>query len=190
MCHPLDPIVKCPALCLDFNGDAPMERSRVALLAMLSICFIGLLFLTGIAAAQQMPPAITGPSQTSRLPPAPPPGPGSSPGQVLVQPRSSPAPGPGSVPLHAKPPFDSDFIRNHPGTIGGRAYVEHVRGHPHPGFIVVQNIQVVRNYYFITLPNGYPYYDDGYIDVDPQLDCYAWYDGDDLYPPGWYWTCD
>jgi len=170
-----------------------MENSRVALLAILSICFIGLPFLTGIAAAQQLPlPATVAPPQTSRPQPAPPPVPGSSPGQVLVQPPSSPVPGPGSVPGQAKPPLGSDFIRNHPGKIGGQAYVAHVKSHPHPGFVVAENtnIQVVKNYYFIILSNGYPYYGGGYIDVDPQLDCYTWYDGDDSYHPGWYWTCD
>ena len=151
-----------------------MVSSRVALLAMLSICFIDLFFLTEIAAARQLPPPATvAPPQSSRPQPALPPGPGSVPGQ-------------------ASPPLGSDFIRNHPGKIGGQAYVAHVKKHPHPGFVVAENtnIQVARNYYFIILRNGYPYYDGGYIDVDPQLDCYTWYDGDDSYPPGWYWTYD
>ncbi len=153
-----------------------MESSRVALLAMLSICFIGLLCLTEIGAAQQLPlPATVAPPQTGRPQPAPPPG-----------------SGPGQVPGQVNRPLGRDLIRNHPGKIGGEAYVAHVKRHPHPGFVPAENtsVQVVRNYYFIILRNGYPYYDGGYIDVDPQLDCYTWYDGDDLYPPGWYWTCD
>jgi hypothetical protein len=160
-----------------------VESSKAALIAIFSFCFIGILCLAAVAPAQQQQtsPTTTLPPQTT------PPRHGTPPPGLGPGPEQAPAP----RPLVQKGP-GSQLIRNHPGRIGGPIYAEHVQRHPHPGFGVVQNtnILVVNNYYFTILPNGYPYYDGGYIDVDPQLDCYTWYDGDNLFPPGWYWTSD
>ena len=121
---------------------------------MFSLCFISIFCLAAVAAAQQQQtsPTTTVPPQTipprhGTLPP-------------VLGPGQEQAPVP--RPLVRKGP-GSQFIRNHPGKIGGPVYVEHVRSHLHPGFGVAQNtnILVVNNYYFTVLPDGYPYYDGG-----------------------------
>lgn len=80
-------------------------------------------------------------------------------------------------------PLGSGLIRNHPGKIDAQAHVAHIKRHPIPASWW-RKIQIFR------LSKGYPYYDGGYIEVDPQLDCYGRYGGDDLYHTGWYRTCD